>query len=51
VRETYREFRRLQHAMRLDGISSSRVERDAYRRHIDAVCALWQFVFDQPDRK
>ncbi|MBS1230230.1 MAG: (Glutamate--ammonia-ligase) adenylyltransferase [Proteobacteria bacterium] len=51
VRETYREFRRLQHAMRLDGISSSRVERDAYRRRIDAVKALWQFVFDQPDRK
>ena len=46
VRATYREFRRLQHAMRLDGISSSRVERDAYRRRIDAVKALWKYVFD-----
>ena len=46
VRDTYREFRRLQHAMRLDGISGARVERDAYGRRIDAVKALWQFVFD-----
>ena len=51
VRETYREFRRLQHAMRLDGISSSRVDRDAHQRRIDTVKALWQFVFDQPSRK
>ena len=46
VRATYREFRRQQHALRLDGISSSRVDRDAYRRRIDTVKALWKYVFD-----
>ncbi|WP_301102294.1 bifunctional [glutamate--ammonia ligase]-adenylyl-L-tyrosine phosphorylase/[glutamate--ammonia-ligase] adenylyltransferase [Propionivibrio sp.] len=46
VRDTYREFRRLQHAFRLNGISSARVERDAYGRQIKAVKTLWAFVFD-----
>ena len=51
ARDAYREFRRLQHAMRLDGISGARVERDAHSRRIDAVRALWRCVFDQSDRK
>ena len=46
VRESYREFRRLQHAFRLDGISGARVERAAYTPRIDAVRALWTTVFD-----
>jgi glutamate-ammonia-ligase adenylyltransferase len=46
VRNTYREFRRLQHAFRLNGISSARVERAAHARRIEAVKALWTSVFD-----
>ncbi len=46
VRDTYREFRRMQHAFRLDGISGARVERDAHARRIEAVKALWAFVFN-----
>lgn len=46
VRVTYREYRRLQHAFRLDGISGARVERDAYTRRIETVRTLWSHVFD-----
>ena len=46
VRNIYREFRRMQHAFRLNGIRGARVERDAYLQQIDAVKALWAFVFD-----
>ena len=45
VRNIYREYRRMQHAFRLDGIRRTRVERDAYARQIEAVRALWSFVF------
>ena len=45
VRIAYREYRRLQHAFRLDGISGARVERDAHQHRIDAVKSLWAFVF------
>ena len=45
VRTIYRDYRRTQHAFRLDGISSSRVERAAYTRQIAAVKALWSTVF------
>jgi glutamate-ammonia-ligase adenylyltransferase len=51
VRDTYREFRRLQHALRLNGISGARVDRHAHSRRIDAVRALWAFVFDQSNGK
>ena len=46
VRDIYREYRRLQHAFRLDGIRGARVERDAYRKNIETVRSLWSFVFD-----
>ena len=46
TRVVYREYRRLQHAFRLDGISGARVERDAYARRIETVRTLWQHVFD-----
>ncbi len=46
VRNIYREYRRMQHAFRLDGISGARVERDAHARRIDAVKALWANVFN-----
>ena len=45
VRDTYREFRRQQHAFRLDGISGARVERAAYEQRIGIVTALWSHVF------
>jgi len=46
TRVAYREYRRLQHAFRLDGIAGARVERDAYARRIETVRALWQHVFE-----
>ena len=45
VRNIYREYRRMQHAFRLDGIRGARVERDPYRKNIETVRALWSFVF------
>ena len=45
VRDIYRKFRRMQHAFRLDGIRGARVERDAYRKDIETVRALWALVF------
>ncbi|MBK5914408.1 bifunctional [glutamate--ammonia ligase]-adenylyl-L-tyrosine phosphorylase/[glutamate--ammonia-ligase] adenylyltransferase [Rhodocyclus purpureus] len=45
VQDAYREYRRLQHAMRLDGAPSSRIERDTVGRHIAAVEDLWRVVF------
>ena len=47
VRNIYREYRRTQHAFRLDGISGSKVERDACTRQIATVRALWAHVFGQ----
>ncbi len=48
VRDTYREFRRMQHALRLNGITSARIERPAHTHQIEAVKALWALVFNQP---
>ncbi len=45
VRNAYREFRRLQHALRLNAGRRARVERALVSRRIDAVGALWQHVF------
>ncbi|MCK6406935.1 MAG: bifunctional [glutamate--ammonia ligase]-adenylyl-L-tyrosine phosphorylase/[glutamate--ammonia-ligase] adenylyltransferase [Rhodocyclaceae bacterium] len=44
VRNAYREYRRMQHAARLND-EKARVERAAVLRRIDAVHALWQQVF------
>ena len=41
VRDSYREFRHIQHAHRLDGITGVRVERAAHAHRIAAVKALW----------
>ena len=46
VRDTYREFRRMQHAFRLDGVSRAHVERAPLRQRIEGVSALWACVFD-----
>jgi len=45
VRGIYREYRRMQHVFRLDGVRGARVERDVYRSRIDTVKALWSTVF------
>ncbi|MEI7430251.1 MAG: bifunctional [glutamate--ammonia ligase]-adenylyl-L-tyrosine phosphorylase/[glutamate--ammonia-ligase] adenylyltransferase, partial [Betaproteobacteria bacterium] len=46
VRDTYREFRRMQHALRLNGTSGAKVDRAENSRRIEAVKALWAAVFD-----
>jgi glutamate-ammonia-ligase adenylyltransferase len=43
--EAYREFRRLQHMLRLQGEKYARVRREEVRPHADAVLALWRYVF------
>ena len=46
VRDIYREYRRSQHAFRLDGISGSKVDREAYAHQIETVRKLWSHVFE-----
>src|SRR5258706_1351969 len=43
-REAYREFRRLQHTLRLNGAQYARVPPEQVARHADAVKALWAAV-------
>jgi glutamate-ammonia-ligase adenylyltransferase len=44
-RNAYREFRRIQHALRLNGAKYARVPNEQVSVHFDAVKALWQAVF------
>ena len=46
VRSTYREFRRMQHDFRLNGISGGRIDRSEQEARIAAVKALWAHVFN-----
>ena len=48
MRESYREYRRLQHAFRLNGVPGARVERAAHTRRIEAVQTLWATVVAPP---
>jgi glutamate-ammonia-ligase adenylyltransferase len=43
-RDAYREFRRLQHALRLNGARYARVPREQVAAQIDAVSRLWRNV-------
>ncbi len=43
--EAYREFRRLQHMLRLQGEKYARVPRETVSGAVDAVVALWEEVF------
>ena len=43
-REAYREFRRRQHTLRLNGAQYARVPRDEVAPHVDAVKRLWATV-------
>jgi len=45
VQDAYREYRRLQHAKRLNGNPKSRVDRSSVLGRIEAVRALWEAVF------
>ena len=48
VRNAYREYRRMQHVLRLNAGRRARVERATVGRRIEAVLALWQQVFESP---
>ncbi len=43
--EAYREFRQLQHMLRLQGEKYARVPRESVATHVEAVLALWDCVF------
>jgi glutamate-ammonia-ligase adenylyltransferase len=45
VADAYREFRRLQHKIRLRGEDRARIEPTAIAAMRDAVIALWQIIF------
>ncbi|MBL8450157.1 MAG: bifunctional [glutamate--ammonia ligase]-adenylyl-L-tyrosine phosphorylase/[glutamate--ammonia-ligase] adenylyltransferase [Dechloromonas sp.] len=45
ARDAYREYRRLQHLLRLNAAPKARVERALAARQIDAVSVLWHRVF------
>jgi glutamate-ammonia-ligase adenylyltransferase len=45
--DAYREYRRLQHALRLNGAEFARVEHAAVAPHIAATAALWRAVFER----
>ena len=45
VRDGYREYRRLQHAERLNGAQYARVEHGPLARYIEATLDLWKCVF------
>ncbi len=44
----YREYRRLQHQVRLQGAREARVDSGPQSLHRDAVAALWNHVFGGP---
>ncbi len=46
--DAYRDFRRLQHQIRLTGAAHARVEPDAQSERRNAVVALWAHVFGAP---
>jgi len=47
VRDAYRDYRRMQHALRLDN-RQSRVAPDSVTQQVAAVRALWNLVFNLP---
>ncbi|HUX25222.1 MAG TPA: bifunctional [glutamate--ammonia ligase]-adenylyl-L-tyrosine phosphorylase/[glutamate--ammonia-ligase] adenylyltransferase [Burkholderiales bacterium] len=50
VRDGYREYRRLQHAQRLNGAQYARVEQEPLRAYIEAALKLWDIVFAASSR-
>jgi [glutamine synthetase] adenylyltransferase / [glutamine synthetase]-adenylyl-L-tyrosine phosphorylase len=45
VADAYREYRRLQHAARLQGNMQAKVENSTVKTHADFVVKLWEEVF------
>ena len=45
-RDAYRDFRRLQHTLRLNGAQYARVPRGQVAAQADAVAALWRSIFE-----
>jgi glutamate-ammonia-ligase adenylyltransferase len=45
VADAYREYRRRQHALRLNGAEFARIERERVAPHVEATLALWRAVF------
>ena len=45
VRDGYREYRKLQHAERLNGAQYARVEHAPLQPYVDATLGLWEAVF------
>jgi [glutamine synthetase] adenylyltransferase / [glutamine synthetase]-adenylyl-L-tyrosine phosphorylase len=45
IADAYREYRRLQHALRLNGAEFARIERARVAPHVEATAALWRTVF------
>lgn len=45
VRDAYRQFRQLQHSLRLQGADAARVDMATITAHADAVKTLWAQVF------
>ena len=48
VRDAYREFRKLQHALRLNGAQYARVDAQTVHAHVAAVRTLWDTVLARP---
>jgi glutamate-ammonia-ligase adenylyltransferase len=44
-RNAYRDFRKLQHALRLNGAKYARVPQEQVAAHVEAVRTLWETVF------
>lgn len=48
ARSAYREYRRLQHALRLNGAQYARVPRDQVSAEMSSVLELWKTLFSAP---
>ncbi len=46
VRDAYREYRLLQHQMRLQGVAHARIDPAQTKGHAEAVKRLWQAIFE-----
>ena len=46
--DAYREYRRLQHRLRLQGAAQARVDAPLVASHREAVLRLWQTIFGAP---
>jgi glutamate-ammonia-ligase adenylyltransferase len=45
VAHAYREYRHMQHTLKLQGITNNKVEASSVTQYIEPVTALWQEVF------